>query len=37
MLKGASLSQILPDLIFLGSFFLLMFTAATLMLKREVG
>jgi len=37
MLKGASLSQILPDLIFLGAFFLLMFIAATLMLKREVG
>ena len=37
MLKGASLYQILPDLIFLGSFFMLMFIAATLMLKREVG
>ena len=37
MLKGASLSQILPDLLFLGVFFLLMFIAATLMLKREVG
>ena len=37
MLKGASLYQILPDLIFLGAFFMLMFIAATLMLKREVG
>lgn len=37
MLKGASLSQILPDLIFLAAFFLLMFIAATMMLKREVG
>jgi len=37
MLKGAGLSQILPDLLFLGTFFVVMFTAATLMLRREVG
>jgi ABC-2 type transport system permease protein len=37
MLKGASLSQILPDLLFLCGFFVLMFIAATLMLRREVG
>ncbi len=37
MLKGASLPQILPDLIFLCAFFILMFIAATLMLRREVG
>lgn len=36
MLKGASLSMIAPDLIFLAVFFLVMFVAATLMLKREV-
>jgi ABC-2 type transport system permease protein len=37
MLKGAGLSQILPDLMFLGAFFIVMFAAATLMLRREVG
>jgi len=37
MLKGASLPVIMPDLIFLGAFFLLTFSAAILMLKREVG
>jgi ABC-2 type transport system permease protein len=37
MLKGATFLQILPDLLFLGGFFALMFTAATLMLRREVG
>ena len=37
MLKGSSLSEIFPDLAFLCGFFLLMFAAATLMLKREVG
>ncbi|NYT01833.1 MAG: ABC transporter permease [Methanosarcinales archaeon] len=38
MLKGATLSQVLvPDLLFLGGFFLVMFAAATAMLRREVG
>ena len=37
MLKGASILQILPDLLFLGGFIVLMFIAATLMLRREVG
>jgi ABC-2 type transport system permease protein len=37
MLKGASLFQILPDLLFLSGFIVLMFIAATLMLQREVG
>lgn len=37
MLKGAGLQQILPDLLFLGGFFVVMFAAATLMLRREVG
>jgi ABC-2 type transport system permease protein len=37
MLKGAGLSQILPELLFLGAFFVVMFAAATLMLRREVG
>lgn len=37
MLRGAGLSQILPDLLFLGAFFAVMFAAATLMLRREVG
>lgn len=37
MLKGASLPQILPDLLYLGGFFILMFIAAILMLRREVG
>ena len=37
MLKGAPSSQIIPDLLFLGVFFVLMFIAATLMLKREVN
>jgi ABC-2 type transport system permease protein len=37
MLKGAGISQILPDLMFLGAFFVVMFVAATLMLRREVG
>ncbi len=37
MLKGASFAQILPDLLFLGGFFVLVFIAATLMLRREVG
>jgi ABC-2 type transport system permease protein len=36
MLKGASVSQILPDLLFLSGFFVLMLIAATLMLRREV-
>jgi ABC-2 type transport system permease protein len=36
MLKGAPPSQIFPDFLFLGVFFVLMFTAATLMLKRDV-
>ena len=37
MLKGASLSDVFTDFVFLCGFFLLMFAAATLMLKREVG
>lgn len=37
MLKGATLTQILPDLLPLGAFFVLMFAAATLMLRRELG
>ncbi len=37
MLKGASLSDVFTDFVFLCCFFLLMFAAATLMLKREVG
>lgn len=37
MLKGASLMQILPDLLFLSGFFILMFTAVTLMLRKEIG
>jgi len=37
MLKGASVSQILPDLFFLGGFFILMLIAATLMFRREVA
>jgi len=37
MLKGAPLSQIYPDLLFLGAFFVLTFTAATLILKREIS
>lgn len=36
MLKGTSLTQILPDLVFLSGFFALMLIAATLMLRREV-
>ncbi len=36
MLKGATFSQILPDFLFLGAFFVVMFVAATLMLRREV-
>lgn len=38
MLKGAGISEIMvQDLIFLVGFFVIAFTAATLMLKREVG
>lgn len=37
MLKGATFSQILPDFLFLSAFFVVMFAAATLMLRREVG
>ena len=38
MLKGAGISDILvPDLVFLVGFFVIVFGAATLMLKREVG
>ena len=37
MLKGASLLQILPDLIFLIGFIVFMFIAATLMLPKEVS
>ncbi|MDD5768144.1 MAG: ABC transporter permease [Methanothrix sp.] len=37
MLKGAGVSEIVPDLLFLVGFFILAFWAATLMLKREVG
>jgi ABC-2 type transport system permease protein len=37
MLKGASILQILPDLLFLSGFIVLMFIAATLMLRREAG
>jgi len=38
MLKGAWVSEILvPELLFLGGFFVIAFGAATLMLKREVG
>ncbi len=38
MLKGAGVSEILvPDLLFLAGFFVIVFGAATLMLKREVG
>ncbi|HII06459.1 MAG TPA: ABC transporter permease [Methanotrichaceae archaeon] len=38
MLKGAGISDILvPDLLFLVGFFVIVFGAATLMLKREVG
>jgi ABC-2 type transport system permease protein len=37
MLKGAPLSQLFPSLLFLGAFFVLMFAAATLILKREIS
>jgi ABC-2 type transport system permease protein len=37
MLKGAPLSQLFPDLLFLGAFFILMFAAATFILKREIS
>lgn len=36
MLKGASINEILPDMLIMGAFFILMFTAATLMLRRNV-
>ena len=36
MLKGASASNILPDFIYLGTFFLSFFIAATIMLKRDI-
>jgi ABC-2 type transport system permease protein len=37
MLKDASLPDVLPDILALGAFFALVFVAATLMLKREIG
>lgn len=37
MLKGASFTDILPDFLALGTFFVISFAAATLMLRREVG
>lgn len=37
MLKNASLPDVLPDIVALGAFFALVFVAATLMLKREIG
>jgi ABC-2 type transport system permease protein len=37
MLKGASLLQILPDLLFLSGFIMLMFIAATLMIRKEIA
>jgi ABC-2 type transport system permease protein len=36
MLKGALVSDILPDFLYLGAFFLIFFGAATIMLKREI-
>jgi ABC-2 type transport system permease protein len=36
MLKGATVPEIMPELLALGAFFCLMFIAATLMLKRDV-
>jgi ABC-2 type transport system permease protein len=36
LLKGSPLSQIVPDFLFLGAFFIFMFIAASFMLKREV-
>jgi ABC-2 type transport system permease protein len=37
MLKNASLPDVLPDIVALGAFFVLVFVAATFMLKREIG
>jgi ABC-2 type transport system permease protein len=37
MLKDASLFDVLPDIVALGTFFALVFVAATFMLKREIG